>query len=196
MYDRLFHVTTGDKDPLPHRTMCITTRADGRFRMLDKETGTWLEGAPCPMLIQTANQGDKTKRKLRKSMYENILTDKNLFGGQQTNESESGIKVIAQKSGSMTRAAFPIWCKHFVDQLPQGQGRRDGKRVFLFLDGHTSRWSYEGLQYLMENNVVVFSLPSHTSIWSQVCPPCFYFTLACCILDGVRTFQPCDVISN
>jgi hypothetical protein len=157
----MYEVTGGDKDPLPHRTMCITTRADSAFRHRDHVTGEWLEGAPCPMNIQTSNTGDK-QNKLRKAMWTNILTD-----GNQTH-SESGIKVIAQKSGSMTREAFPIWCRHFVEQLPAGQGGPTGERVFLFLDGHTSRWSYEGLKYLEDNHVIVFCLPSHTSIWSQV----------------------------
>ena len=164
MLERMYQVTTGDKDPLPHRTMCITTRADSAFRRRDPKTGEWLEGAPCPMLIQTANAKDKTKKKLREAMWKNVLTD-----GKQTH-SESGIKVIAQKSGSMTREAFPIWCRHFVEQLPAGQGGPTGERVFLFLDGHTSRWSYEGLKYLEDNHVIVFCLPSHTSIWSQVDP--------------------------
>ena len=37
----------------------------------------------------------------------------------------------------------------------------------LFLDGHTSRWSYEALNFLRDNRVIVFCLPAHTSIWSQ-----------------------------
>ena len=41
-------------------------------------------------------------------------------------------------------------------------------RQVLFLDGHTSRWSIEGLSILKEANVLAIALPSHTSIWSQV----------------------------
>jgi len=29
------------------------------------------------------------------------------------------------------------------------------------------RWSYEGLSYLRDNRVIVFCLPSHTTIWAQ-----------------------------
>ena len=42
-----------------------------------------------------------------------------------------------------------------------------GKPVLLFLDGHASRWSVKALLYLRENNVFVFCVPSHTTIWSQ-----------------------------
>ena len=76
-------------------------------------------------------------------------------------DSPSGIKVVCDKSGSMTRWSFEVWCQHFVDQLPDGLGK-DGASVLLFLDGHTSRWSYLGLKLLRENNVIAICLPSHT----------------------------------
>ena len=71
----------------------------------------------------------------------------------------------------MTRNIFPAWCQHFVDYLPRGPDRETRKGAMyqvLFLDGHTSRWNLEGLKILKANNVLVFCLPSHTSIWSQV----------------------------
>lgn len=76
-------------------------------------------------------------------------------------------QVVAEKNGSMSLDLFPVWCQHFVDNLPKDQGR-GGLPVFLFLDGHASRWSFEALRLLMANNVWCFCLPSHTSIWSQV----------------------------
>jgi len=42
-----------------------------------------------------------------------------------------------------------------------------GKPALLFLDGHASRWSVNALFYLRKNNVFVFCVPSHTTIWSQ-----------------------------
>ena len=76
-----------------------------------------------------------------------------------------GIDVSVSSSGPMTRVLFPQFVKHFIRNLPASQGK--GKEpVFLFLDGHTSRWSYQGLSELKENNVHVISLPSHTSIFS------------------------------
>lgn len=77
----------------------------------------------------------------------------------------------------MTRHGFLALCRHFVKQLPPGHGPHPGvgadgkptkpRKVILFLDGHTSRWSPVGLDYLAKNGVIVFCLPSHTSIWSQ-----------------------------
>ena len=39
--------------------------------------------------------------------------------------------------------------------------------MVLFLDGHASRWNPTALEYLKDNDVEVFCLPSHTSIWTQ-----------------------------
>lgn len=37
----------------------------------------------------------------------------------------------------------------------------------LILDGHASRWSLAALLKLRENNVFVFCVPSHSTIWAQ-----------------------------
>ena len=85
-------------------------------------------------------------------------------GTRMVNETGIGVEVSA--SGSMLRSIFPKWCAHFIKHLPVDQGK--GKMpVFLFVDGHTSRWSYEGLTLLKENNVYVICLPSHSTIFSQ-----------------------------
>lgn len=77
---------------------------------------------------------------------------------------DSSITVHVNQNGSMTRVAFPRWCTHFVSHLPKD---RKSNPVLLIFDGHTSRWSYEGLSYLRRNHVFCLCLPSHTSIWSQ-----------------------------
>lgn len=69
----------------------------------------------------------------------------------------------------MTRHGFPALCRHFVKQLPPGYGPHPGRdaqgnptkprKVILFLDGHTSRWNPEGLEYLEANGVICFLLP-------------------------------------
>lgn len=46
----------------------------------------------------------------------------------------------------------------------QGKG---GEPVFLFVDGHASRWSLAALNHLLSHNVFCICLPSHTSIWAQ-----------------------------
>eukprot|EP00978_Attheya_sp_CCMP212_P042301 scaffold255441_cov30-Attheya_sp.AAC.1 len=69
-------------------------------------------------------------------------------------------------NGSMDKQRFLDLCHHFVTNLPSTQGK--GKEpVFLLLDGHVSRSNLTAMRYLKANNVFVFFLPSHTSIWSQ-----------------------------
>ena len=78
----------------------------------------------------------------------------------------SHIRVLQTDNGSMTREAFCEYAKHFVSQLPGGYGK-GGKMSYLFLDGHSSRWNLTALRYFEDNNVCVFVIPSHTSIWAQ-----------------------------
>ena len=79
---------------------------------------------------------------------------------------KSGVGIFVTLNGSMTKDRFPAFCKHFVDNLPHGQGK-GGEPVLLIFDGHASRWNYKGLLYLLQNNVFCLCLPGHTSIWSQ-----------------------------
>ncbi|KAJ1451606.1 hypothetical protein M885DRAFT_569801 [Pelagophyceae sp. CCMP2097] len=51
-----------------------------------------------------------------------------------------GIDVRVTTNGSMTRLLFPRWCEHFVRNLPVGLGKGGGA-VFLYVDGHASRWT-------------------------------------------------------
>ena len=77
-----------------------------------------------------------------------------------------GFTVRTTESGSMTQLTMKHFVHHFVKHLPRSQGK--GKRpVFLFLDGHSSRWNVSALLYLIQNNVFPFFLPSHTSVWAQ-----------------------------
>ena len=46
-------------------------------------------------------------------------------------------------------------------------GKLDTVKTYLFLDGHNSRWTYDGLTFLHDNNVIVICLPSHTSVITQ-----------------------------
>ena len=69
------------------------------------------------------------------------------------------------KKGSQDKAGFEKWAKHFVNTARRGMG--DEVKTILFLDGHNSRWTYEGLSHLHRNNAIVICLPSHTSIITQ-----------------------------
>ena len=47
------------------------------------------------------------------------------------------------------------------------KGTSGNVKTALFLDGHKSRWIYEGLSHLHKNNAIAICLPSHTSIITQ-----------------------------
>ena len=77
-----------------------------------------------------------------------------------------GFCVRATKNGSMTLDIIYDYACHFVKHLPEGQGKGRSAHI-LFLDGHASRWNLAAIEYLMENQVYPFFLPSHTSTWTQ-----------------------------
>ena len=84
-FKRLFNRGLGEKgDGLKHRSVCLTTRGDGRFRTLDQD-GNWLPGAPAPMHVNTATKGDKSQRHVSPAM-------KDGFVDESTGEFYGGIK--------------------------------------------------------------------------------------------------------
>jgi len=123
------------------------------------------KGACGPLLIHA----DKTKTK-EKEAEERVR--------QQTQEKETetttsqhwtvelqdvpGILVEMTSSGSMTQEVFMAYARHFVSNLPPDHGP-----IILFLDRHGSQWNKYALMYFLENNMYLFILASHTSIWSQ-----------------------------
>ena len=145
-----FAETDGDNNPF-HVTNCLTTRADGT--------------TPIPPMLGHSNPASKAKSgspKISRSYLKGLWVDTGAGGFVNT----TGISVFVTKSGSMTKDRFPAFCHHFVQHLPEGQGK-GGEPVVLVFDGHASRWNYSGLQYLMKNNVFCLCLPGHTSVWAQ-----------------------------
>ena len=71
-------------------------------------------------------------------------------------------------SGSMTREIFEDWAKYFVRIMDQeGYGKRHNNPLVLLIDGHTSRWTYDGLNVLIQAGIYPFFIASHTSAWDQ-----------------------------
>ena len=66
----------------------------------------------------------------------------------------------------MEKKEFVRFIFHFVKHLPPGQGK-GGKPVLLTLDGHASRWCPLAMEYARENNVHIWCIASHTSVWCQ-----------------------------
>ena len=68
----------------------------------------------------------------------------------------------------MTLELFVSWCKYFVKTMEgAGYGRKHGKNVILLIDGHSSRWTFEGLTLLIKHGFYPFCIGSHTSAWHQ-----------------------------
>ena len=71
-------------------------------------------------------------------------------------------------SGSQTRETFEDWCNYFVrTMLNEGWGSKHNKPMILLIDGHTSRWTYDGLHVLINAGIYPFFIASHTSAWHQ-----------------------------
>ena len=76
-----------------------------------------------------------------------------------------GFCIHLSPNGSQYKAGFERFCKHFINHARKGM---DGNtKTTLYLDGHNSRWTYSGLVYLADGNVIVIRLPSHTSVTTQ-----------------------------
>ncbi len=74
--------------------------------------------------------------------------------------------------GSQDAVGFDKFCRLFVKNINHTRrhqlGTQSGRElVFLFFDGHDSRWTYSGLSFLAANDVTAFCLPSHTTILTQ-----------------------------
>jgi len=122
------------------------------------------EGACRPLLIHA----DKTKTK-EKEAQEQVRQCNGETPAETITavcwkaglENVPDVAIETTGSGSMMQEVFFIYAKHFVSSLPSGH-----KPVILILDGH-SHWNLNALKFLLDNQVYMFFLPSHTSIWSQ-----------------------------
>ena len=88
----------------------------------------------------------------------------------------------------MTQENFVDYCIHFVNHLPTDFGK-GGTPMIIFFGGHTSRWNMPALRYLMEYNVFLFFLPSHTLVWTQSNnnKPKYWFHK--CVEDSIKWLQ-------
>ena len=125
-FRRVFEITDGDKIPF-HVTNGMTTRADGRFVI-------------SPYLVHSAPGTDDP-----------ALSEEHVSIGNGTGESRrtfrddsSKIDVAVTTNGSMTRALFPEWCRHFVAHLPSGRARARTRCFYLSMDtpraGRSTAW--------------------------------------------------------
>jgi prepilin-type processing-associated H-X9-DG protein len=84
-----------------------------------------------------------------------------------------GTVVSMSKSRHITVEIFNDFIKHFVSHKPQGN-----KPNILFLDGHCTHESDpDTLQHALDNNVIMISIPPHTSHYIQALDKSFFRSL-------------------
>jgi hypothetical protein len=69
---RVFEITGGDKDPLEHRTIALTTCATGQFGYRNSK-GDWISLCPSPVVIY--KDGKKGKKIVTTAMTSGLLGD-------------------------------------------------------------------------------------------------------------------------
>jgi len=184
---RLFQNTReGDGKMTFHYSVANIVRADGAQCIPHDH----VEGAPPPYVIISDNSAsddldtmDKSSRDkalanqskadtlipINPTLLEDWYDDFNPGEDKPTAINKFGFQIRMTPSGSMLKRIFFDFLHHFVEHLPHDQGP-NGQGVFLFLDWHSSRECPQSLlTALLKYNVMIFVLPSKTSIWSQPC---------------------------
>ncbi|XP_045764351.1 uncharacterized protein LOC123866715 [Maniola jurtina] len=83
-------------------------------------------------------------------------------------------------SGYINKEIFFVWIQHFVETVKPSPE----KKVLLILDGHTSHTkNLEAIEYAKNHNVVLLSLPAHTSNKLQPLDTSFFRPLSYYFID-------------
>lgn len=84
------------------------------------------------------------------------------------------------ESGYINKEIFFVWMQHFVENVKP----TEDKKVLLILDGHTTHTkNLDAINYAKEHNVVLLSLPAHTSNKLQPLHVAFFKPLSCYFID-------------
>lgn len=91
---------------------------------------------------------------------------------------------MSQKSGYVNAELFFDWLRnHFTPRKPAG-------KVLLLLDGHTSHTScIEMLEFAEQNDIVLMSIPPHTSHWLQPLDRAFFKSLKSNYYSACNTYM-------
>ncbi|CAG4943297.1 unnamed protein product [Parnassius apollo] len=83
-------------------------------------------------------------------------------------------------SGYINSEIFFVWLQHFIECVKP----TTEQKVLLLLDGHTSHTkNLDAIEYAKENNVVLLSLPAHTSNKLQPLDTSFFRPWSCYYID-------------
>lgn len=113
-----------------------------------------------------------------------IMKGKNLKQEFMDGMPPGSIVRMSQKSAYITSEIFLDWLKtHFTPRKPPG-------KVLIVLDGHTSHTScLETLEFAEEHDIILLSLPPHTSHWLQPLDRSFFKSLKSNFFRSCKTFM-------
>ena len=77
-----------------------------------------------------------------------------LFG-----DAPAGTKKMISESGYINTELFVDWLKHFQEHVCASTSNP----VSLIIDNHGSHISLEGIEFCRENNIIILTLPPHSS---------------------------------
>ncbi|CAB9523867.1 unknown protein [Seminavis robusta] len=182
---RLFQNTReGDGKMQFHYSVANVVRADG----VQCHPHECVEGAPAPFVLISDASSSHAMDSMDKADRDRLLANQTeadviplndavlrgwfndyQVGKKDTIVNKFGFQVRTTPTGSMLKRTFYDFLLHFSSQLPQNQGK-NGLGVILFLDWHCSRECPQSLiTAFFRLNILLFVLPSKTSIWSQPC---------------------------
>ncbi|CAH2088935.1 unnamed protein product [Euphydryas editha] len=93
------------------------------------------------------------------------------------------------ESGYINKEIFFVWMQHFVESVKP----TPEKKVLLILDGHTSHTkNLDAINYEKKHNVVLLSLPAHTSNKLQPLDTSFFRPLSCYFIDETEKWLRCN----
>ena len=136
-FRRVFEITCTDNGTPFHVTNCLTTCANGSIL-----PSVLIHSRP------SAGKGKGRGKGGGRGKASMLTISRTELDGicDGNGENPTGTGALVTTNGSMERAIFIEWARHFVAQLRTGKWAKygpGGLGVLLFLDGHSSRWSYE-----------------------------------------------------
>ena len=96
-----------------------------------------------------------------------------------------GTKAFCSESGWINTEIFNQWLHFFVERVRPTAN----SPVLLIVDNHVSHKSIEALDYASENNVVILSVPPHTTHKLQPLDRCVYGPLKSAYEKTVTSWQ-------
>ena len=154
---RSFKQASGDHTPF-HATLAISTcPADAALTdiaIIHSRPGTKVKSKRGGV----AAFGPNASELAYLTKYPDVVHERPFPADKEVHRNEN-MYVSVSTSGSQTKGTFQGWARHFVGVCKrQGPLSAQHPRI-LYIDGHSSRWTFDALQYLKEHHIHVFAIP-------------------------------------